>query len=168
MRIRMCCGCNKRFEQHTLIRLKVSVETQALIPVEHSHSGRSAWVCFDIQCINTIIKNPKRLYRSLRTRPNTKLLKTELECWLRDKIKTYIDRMMADGATFASSLDKLSNTDPTRNVRYLSESVDEMSIVPVHIETISINRKTFTEIGSHHLLKKTIQYSNLLKKLKLD
>ena len=163
--MRMCCGCNKRFEQHTLIRLKASNETQALKPVKHSASGRSAWVCCNSHCIHKIVKAPKRLNRSLRTRVNLQQWNTVLKSWLREQISSYVQTMVRDGITFASRSKKSSTNNQAENVIRLSEIIKEVSLKD---NTNQINREGSKKIGSHHLLKKTIRYTILLNELKLD
>lgn len=163
--MRMCCGCNKRFEQHTLIRLKASTETQALKPVEHSASGRSAWVCCNIHCINKIVKAPKRLNRSLRTSVNLEQWNSVLKDWLHQQILSYVQTMIRDGITFAGRNKKSSTNNQAENVIRLSEIIQE---VRLQDKTNQINREGSKKIGSHHLLKKTIRYNILLNELKLD
>jgi len=163
--MRMCCGCNKRFEQHTLIRLKVSTDTQALTPVQHSASGRSAWVCCNIHCINKIVKAPKRLHRSLRMRVNLQQWNTALKDWLCEQINTNIQTMIRDGLPFASRSKKSSTNNQAENAIRLSEIINEVSLEE---KTNRINREDSKKIGSHHLLRKTIRYTILLNELKLD
>ena len=111
--MRMCCGCNQRFEQRLLIRLQISNETQVVVPVEHKRKGRSAWVCCNIDCIRNIQKHPKKLYRSLRVRLQENDLTTVVETWLSTRLQKQFRQMYIDGVIIAST---------SQNTKFTSEA----------------------------------------------
>ena len=165
--MRMCCGCNKRFEQHRLIRLQTSSETQALIPVVRKETGRSAWVCCSIECIRTIRKHPKRLYRSLRTIPRVDLFTMTLYSWILARAQRQFQQMHREGAITVAQ-------DPTTRIE-----ADTPYIFPtglyneLYLDCLNLNHVQLTDddciqIRKHHLLQSTIHYTALLMELKLD
>lgn len=95
---RLCCGCYTSKDALDLMRIQIIDETVQAVQRKHPHS-RSAWVCQQIDCIQTILKHPKRLLRSLgkkkkdSTQPkntpefNTTSLLTSIRRWLLHRIQ---------------------------------------------------------------------------------
>ena len=167
--MRMCCGCNQRFDQRRLIRLQVSPETQALIPVDKKQAGRSAWVCYDITCINKIHAHPKRLQRSLRKQPKVDEFKATFYSWLAIKVKNLVSIINRDGAL---SVSKSSHpiSKPKYNDLYTLPSELQQHIRPYTIDLghTPINATTTLQLHKHHLRESTILCIGILIKLKLD
>ena len=165
--MRMCCGCNQRFEQRLLIRLQISNETQVVAPVEQKKTGRSAWVCCRIDCIRKIQKQPKKLYRSLRIHHKTNDLTSVVETWLLTRLKKQLRQMYIDGVIVVST---------SHNTKFTSEA---LYVLPTELYSIlrlecpEVYTELFTseecvQIHRHHLLQSTIRYATLLVTLKLD
>ena len=95
--MRTCCGCGKRFNQRSLIRLQVDHQTQCVLPVWTKKSGRSSWVCIDSTCIQNLIRSPKRFYRSLRLNPSIQGLENAIMSWLYGQISKNRLRLKNDG-----------------------------------------------------------------------
>ena len=106
--MRMCCGCRTQQSISDLIRLQICTQTHKLIPREQKQSGRSAWVCFNVQCVQSIIKHPKKLHRSLRSKPNMSKFGMTLSIWLEHRCKIILSRLSADGVL---SVDDTYSTD---------------------------------------------------------
>ena len=165
--MRMCCGCNKRFKQHKLIRLQVSSTTQVLTPVVRKESGRSAWVCCNAACIRKIAQHPKRLYRSLRTHPNVDSLITTMHTWILNKVRIQVQQMSTDGVVTVATVH------PSRlesGNRYILPSDLYRAI---RLDTLSLDFNPVSNeqrllIRTHHLLPSTIHYTDVLMELKLD
>ena len=62
---RTCIGCIKKAHKSEYIRIVKPKNENALIDVEGTHSGRGAYICSDIKCVDTAIKK-KKLQRALR------------------------------------------------------------------------------------------------------
>ncbi len=62
---RTCIGCGGRFDQDKLLRIKRSADGEIRIKAEGSFSGRSAYVCKDISCVEKARKK-KGLERSFK------------------------------------------------------------------------------------------------------
>ncbi len=165
--MRMCCGCNKRFKQHRLIRLHISPKTQALTPVVRKEPGRSAWVCCNAGCIHKITTHPKRLYRSLRMHPNVNNLITTLYAWILNKVRIQVQQMYTDGVVTVATVH------PSRlesGNRYILPSDLYRAI---RLDTLSLDFNPVSNeqrllIRTHHLLASTIHYTDVLMELKLD
>lgn len=99
--MRLCCGCHQRREQRELIRLQID-SFGSLQPVHSHNKGRSAWVCFNVHCIQAIIRHPKKLFRSLRTHSNTQHLNKTLTHWLWLEICHNLLTMNGDGCLIKS------------------------------------------------------------------
>ena len=166
--MRMCCGCNQRFEQRQLIRLQVSPTTQALIPVKKKIAGRSAWVCVDFTCMNKITRHPKRLQRSLRTQPKMDAFLDTVHSWLHTNAQSMLSSIVRDGALFFSTRPLNltfsygdSHTLPSEVLEYIRQSTIEINQTP--------NNESHTlQMYEHHLLQRTILCIDVLIKLKLD
>lgn len=165
--MRMCCGCNKRFEQHRLIRLQVSPETQAVVPVERKVTGRSAWVCFHIECIRKICKHPKRLSRSLRARPRVDLLTETLYDWVLEKLRKQIEQMHKDGVVAVSTY---CTHKPIPHEPYIFpvELYSALHLDCLNLNSEQVMNDEYIQIHKHHLLQSTIRYADLWVGLKLD
>mgnify|MGYP000090594295 CR=1 FL=1 len=61
---RMCLGCQERKNKRELIRIVRSPEGEISIDPTGKKSGRGAYICNDLACLNKVIKS-KRLERSL-------------------------------------------------------------------------------------------------------
>jgi len=94
--VRLCCGCQKRMDQSELIRLQIG-SSGFLEPVTNHNTGRSAWVCFNEQCIQAIIRHPKKLFRSLRTHAKTEHLSLKIIHWLWKQIRQSLLQIHRDG-----------------------------------------------------------------------
>lgn len=165
--MRMCCGCNKRFEQHRLIRLQVSPETQALMPVERKETGRSAWVCFHIECIRKICKHPKRLSRSLKARPKVDLLRGTLYDWILEKLRKQFEQMHKDGVVTVSTYRTHKLTPHTQYI-FPVELYSTLNLDCLNLDSAQITNHEHIQIHKHHLLQSSIRYADLLVELKLD
>ena len=165
--MRMCCGCNKQFEQHKLIRLQISQKTQALTPVIRKDTGRSAWVCYNAECIHRIAKNPKKLFRSLRTRPDTEQIIVLLYMWILEKVQSQFRQMYRDGVITLSTCDS-SRVDAYPPYSFPSElyNTRRLDCLGVHRDPVSTEESI--QIHKHHLLASTIHYTDVLVELKLD
>ena len=165
--MRMCCGCNQRFEQRRLIRLQVSSETQALIPVDKKQAGRSAWVCCNSVCIHKIQMHPKKLQRSLRKQPRMDTFLADFYRWMCARVRHMLSTMHGDGA--------ISLVTPSSDN---STCIDLYKIPPelsnyIRLNTIDLNHiqndKTHALlIHKHHLRQSTILCIDVLVELKLD
>ena len=165
--MRMCCGCNQRFDQRRLIRLQVSPETQALIPVDKRQVGRSAWVCCNIVCIRKVQTHPKKLQRSLRTRPRMDSFLTVLYSWMHNRVQQMLNRLQRDGA-ISFKTERLS--DSTFSDVYLtpSELSNHIRLNAIDSDHTPRNETFPLQIHKHHLRQSTIRYIDVLIKLKLD
>ncbi|MBE6904462.1 MAG: YlxR family protein [Ruminococcaceae bacterium] len=62
--LRHCMGCNEEKPKNELIRVVRSPEGEISIDLSGKKSGRGAYICKDIQCLQKAIKS-KRIDRSL-------------------------------------------------------------------------------------------------------
>ena len=62
--IRTCLGCGGTFEKKSLVRIVRTPEGQVLIDPTGKKSGRGAYVCRDLACLEKAIKG-RKLQRSL-------------------------------------------------------------------------------------------------------
>lgn len=167
--MRMCCGCNQRFDQRRLIRLQVSPETQALIPVETKLTGRSAWVCYNFTCIKKIHAHPKRLQRSLRTQPKMDNFSATLYSWLLVKVRGLITIISRDGAICLSNEQHPIATSSYSNVYTLpSELSKHIRLQTIDFGHTPVNETTPLQMYEHHLRQSTILCLDVLINLKLD
>ena len=163
----MCCGCNKRFKQHRLIRLQISPKTQALTPVVRKEPGRSAWICCNASCILKIAKHPKRLYRSLRTHPNVSNLISTLYVWILNKVQLQVQQMYTDGVITVET----SHTCKRESDNFHVFPSDLYRVMRIDTLGLNFNLRSDEQpllIRTHHLLPSTIHYSDVLMELKLD
>lgn len=58
--IRMCCGCGENFPKRDMIRIVKSPEGEISLDTTGKKSGRGAYICPKIECLNKVQKN-KRL-----------------------------------------------------------------------------------------------------------
>ena len=65
--IRTCVICRKKSHPSHFFRIKADSQNQLII-VEHSASGRTAWVCMHAKCLRALEENPKRANRGLKTK----------------------------------------------------------------------------------------------------
>ena len=67
MPIRKCLGCNEIKDSAEMIKItRVHGTQDILINPDSIHFGRSAYVCYNKECITNVIKK-KRLQKSLKT-----------------------------------------------------------------------------------------------------
>jgi len=62
--MRMCVGCRERKEKRQLVRIVRTPEGTVLVDPTGKKSGRGAYICPDITCLEKVIKN-KGLERAL-------------------------------------------------------------------------------------------------------
>ena len=165
--MRMCCGCNKRFKQHKLIRLQISSKTQALTPVVRKESGRSAWVCCNAVCIRKISQHPKRLYRSLRTHPNVNNLITTLYAWILNKVQLQFQQMYIDGVVTVT-IPHTSRLESSNHYIFPSDLYRAIRLDTLGLDFNLVSNEQRLLIRTHHLLPSTIHYTDVLMELKLD
>jgi predicted RNA-binding protein YlxR (DUF448 family) len=79
---RMCVGCREMKEKRSLIRVVKTPEGEIKIDSSGKMSGRGAYVCKDVQCLQKAIKS-KGLEKSLKVSIN-------------DDIKDQLTAMLAD------------------------------------------------------------------------
>ena len=61
---RMCMGCNTKKDKKELIRIVASIDCNISIDKTGKLSGRGAYICDNIECLEKVIKT-KRLERAL-------------------------------------------------------------------------------------------------------
>ena len=71
---RMCMGCNTKKDKRELIRIVMNKEGDISIDKTGKLSGRGAYICDDINCLEKIIKT-KRLERIFETKINEEIYK---------------------------------------------------------------------------------------------
>ena len=69
---RMCMGCNTKKDKRELIRIVMNKEGDISIDKTGKLSGRGAYICDDIECLEKIIKS-KRLERVFETKIDEKI-----------------------------------------------------------------------------------------------
>ena len=62
---RKCMGCNEKRPKKELIRVVRTPEGEVLLDVTGKKSGRGAYICASMECLNTAMKR-KGLERSLK------------------------------------------------------------------------------------------------------
>ncbi|HHW08044.1 MAG TPA: YlxR family protein [Clostridia bacterium] len=62
--MRMCVGCRERKEKRQLVRIVRTPEGTVLVDPTGKKSGRGAYICPDVTCLEKVIKN-KGLERAL-------------------------------------------------------------------------------------------------------
>jgi len=165
--MRMCCGCNQRFNQRRLIRLQLSSNTQALIPVDKKQTGRSAWVCCDIDCIRKIHSHPKKLQRSLRKQPRMGTFLDTLYFWMQKRTHQMINTIQFDGA-ISFNTKRLTQTKFNEVYVIPYEILKQITPKTIDCDFISSNETSALLIHEHHLRQSTIRYIDVLINLKLD
>ena len=71
---RMCMGCNTKKDKRELIRIVMSKEGNISIDKTGKLSGRGAYICDDINCLEKVIKS-KRLERVFETKIDEEIYK---------------------------------------------------------------------------------------------
>lgn len=71
---RMCMGCNTKKEKRDLIRIVMNKEGEISIDKTGKLSGRGAYICDDINCLEKVIKT-KRLERIFETKIDEEIYK---------------------------------------------------------------------------------------------
>ena len=94
--MRLCCGCHQRKDPRELIRLQIGTKG-SLVPVKNRIDGRSAWVCFNKECVKAIVRHPKKTFRSLRVSVDTTHLENDIVEWLWRDICSTVQAMNIDG-----------------------------------------------------------------------
>lgn len=69
---RMCMGCNTKKDKRELIRIVINKEGDISIDKTGKLSGRGAYICDDIECLEKVIKT-KRLERVFETKIDEKI-----------------------------------------------------------------------------------------------
>ena len=164
--MRMCCGCHKRFEQRSLIRLQVSPQTQALTPVDTKSSGRSAWVCCNLTCIDNICKSPKRLNRSLRTQPKLHDFSSLLLDWVLQRLQLQFKQLRQDGVIKTERpIDKDSSGCKCKCIAY--QRLEMVGWTLDRKETVSTSPKNIY-IMRHNLRESALDLLILVEELKKE
>ena len=71
---RMCMGCNTKTDKRNLIRIVMNKEGQISIDKTGKLSGRGAYICDNIDCLDKLIKS-KRLERVFETKIDEEIYK---------------------------------------------------------------------------------------------
>ena len=71
---RMCMGCNTKKDKRELIRIVMNKEGNISIDKTGKLSGRGAYICDNIDCLDKIIKS-KRLERVFETKIDEEIYK---------------------------------------------------------------------------------------------
>lgn len=71
---RMCMGCNTKKDKRNLIRIVMNKEGDISVDKTGKLSGRGAYICDDIDCLEKVIKT-KRLERIFETKINEEIYK---------------------------------------------------------------------------------------------
>lgn len=71
---RMCMGCNTKKEKHNLIRIVINKEGIISIDKTGKLSGRGAYICDNIDCLEKVIKS-KRLEKIFNTKIDEEIYK---------------------------------------------------------------------------------------------
>jgi predicted RNA-binding protein YlxR (DUF448 family) len=70
---RMCVGCREMKEKKQLIRIVRNPEGEVAVDVTGKKSGRGAYICPDIDCLEKAIKN-KGIQKALQTEISSEIL----------------------------------------------------------------------------------------------
>ena len=62
---RMCIGCQNMFNKRDLLRIVKNPEGEIFIDPTGKKSGRGAYICFNIECLQKTIKS-KRLEKAFK------------------------------------------------------------------------------------------------------
>lgn len=71
---RMCMGCNTKKDKKELIRIVMNKEGNISIDKTGKLSGRGAYICDNVECLEKIIKS-KRLERIFETKIDEEIYK---------------------------------------------------------------------------------------------
>lgn len=71
---RMCMGCNTKKDKRELIRIVMDKEGNISVDKTGKLSGRGAYICDDINCLEKVIKT-KRLERIFETKIDEEIYK---------------------------------------------------------------------------------------------
>ena len=71
---RMCMGCNTKKDKHELIRIVMNKEGKISIDKTGKLSGRGAYICDNIDCLEKVIKS-KRLEKIFDTKIDEEIYK---------------------------------------------------------------------------------------------
>lgn len=55
----MCIGCQNMFDKRNLLRIVRNPEGEVFIDPTGKKSGRGAYICYDIECLQKTIKSKK-------------------------------------------------------------------------------------------------------------
>ena len=55
-RLRLCIGCHKLYNVNELVKIKTDLNRLIINP-EFYLSGRSAYLCYNMECVNKVRKN---------------------------------------------------------------------------------------------------------------
>ncbi len=62
---RTCIACNSKKNKHDLIRIAYTKNKEISIDIEGKKEGRGIYLCYDLECLNKIIKT-KKIERKLK------------------------------------------------------------------------------------------------------
>ena len=71
---RMCMGCNTKKDKRDLIRIVMSKDGNITIDKSGKLSGRGAYICDNLDCLNKVIKT-KRLEKIFNTKIDEEIYK---------------------------------------------------------------------------------------------
>lgn len=69
---RMCMGCNNKTDKNNLIRIVLNKDGEITIDKTGKLSGRGAYICDSLQCLEKIIKT-KKLERTFNIQIETEI-----------------------------------------------------------------------------------------------
>jgi predicted RNA-binding protein YlxR (DUF448 family) len=144
--MRTCCSCGTKDQLKSLIRLQVDQETQLVRPVFKKKTGRSAWVCVDQMCIQKLLKNPKKFYRSLRMTPSLEGLYDALVDWLYSKVQRNLRTLKRDGVLehlyqqVLNSDQRLPSKSPQIIIHTHHQRQSTIQLIQVYNELISADK----------------------------
>jgi predicted RNA-binding protein YlxR (DUF448 family) len=78
--IRMCCGCGESFPKRELVRIVKSPEGEISLDTTGRKSGRGAYICPKVECVNKAQKNRRieRVFSSAIPNEVYEVIKSEL------------------------------------------------------------------------------------------
>ena len=125
--LRSCVICRKRLSPTDLYRFQLDTESRIVL-VERRASGRSAWICTQLSCIQKLDARPQIAQRALRQRPQgSPDIKGQIKFGLLSRIKALLQHAHRSGQLFLTSADKpVQQT----NAAYLQTEEGSSSVHP--------------------------------------
>ena len=123
--LRSCVVCRKRLSPTDLYRFQLDAESRIVL-VDRRTSGRSAWVCTQLACIQKLDARPQIAQRALRQRPQGNPdIKGQIKSGLLSRIKALLQHAHRSGQLFLTSADR-----PLKqaNTAYLQTEEDTTSV----------------------------------------